>query len=112
MPAWPSSDHPDVLELPGIVAVEVFREQALAVEQWGPVAANADNLAEIGPCDFKDAFEVHFVGFDNALARMLDRPNNAGQHRRCYLERGRVVVRRHPTRFVDRELRAVPIDTS
>ena len=38
-----------LLELPWIVAVEIFREQAAAIAQRRPVAVGADDLAEIGP---------------------------------------------------------------
>src|SRR5712671_1314860 len=76
------SHHADVLELPGIVAVEVFRKQALAVVQWRPVAVHADHLAQIRLADLQDALKIDLVRLDDAALRMLDRPDDAGQHRR------------------------------
>src|SRR5882757_3047366 len=105
------SHHADILELPGIAAVEVFRKQALAVLERRPVAVHADHLAKIGMADFQDALKVDLVRLDDAALRMLDRPDHAGQHGRGDLQRGRVVVRRHAPRFFDRQARAVPIDT-
>src|SRR6266853_1079570 len=92
------SHHADILELPGIVAVEVFRKQALAVVQRRPVAIDADDLAKIGMADLQDALKIDLVRLDDAALRMLDRPDHAGQHGRGDLQRGRVVVRRHAPR--------------
>ena len=40
---------------------------------------------------------------------ILQRPHHAREHRRCHLQAGGVLVGRDFARFVDRELRAVPI---
>ena len=58
--------HADVLELPGVVAVEVLRKQPLAVVQRGPVALDADDIAEIGPADLENPGEIHLVRLDDA----------------------------------------------
>ena len=64
-----ASDDADVLELPGVVAVEVFGEEALAVVQRRPVAPDADQVAEIGGGDLQDAGEIHLIRLDDATAR-------------------------------------------
>src|SRR5229473_150437 len=107
-----SSDDPNIFELPRIIAVEIFREKPLAPLQRRPIAINPDNIAEIRVRDFKDALEIHLLGLDDALPRMLDRPDNARQHRRSHLQRGGVVVGRYAARVCDRQPRPKPIDAS
>src|SRR6266513_2664593 len=107
-----SSDDANILELPWILAVEIFGEQPLSIVERCPVIMYPDQLAEIGPRDIEDAREIHFLGFDDALARMLERPDDAAEHRRCDLQRGGVVVRYDPPRLGDRQTRAEPIHTS
>src|SRR5829696_4656866 len=85
--AQPSgSNDADVLELPRVVAVEVFREQLLAVLQRGPVAPDPAHFAEIRPADFQNAGEIEFLGLDDAARRVLDGPDHSGQHRGGHLQ--------------------------
>src|ERR1700739_2307102 len=105
-----SSDDAKVHELPRVLAVEIFGEQTLAPVERGPVTVDPDYFAEIGACDVEDALEIHFLRLDNTLARMLERPDDAGEHRRGDLERGGVVVRCRPPRLGDCQARAGPIN--
>ena len=57
----------------------------------------------------RDTFVIQFVGLYDAASRVLDRPYDPGQHSRCDLQRGGVLVRRRPTGLLDRELRAIPV---
>src|SRR5438132_2421846 len=107
-----SSDDANVSELPRILAIEVFGEQALSTVERCPIAMYPDQIPKIGPRDVDDAREIHFLGLDDALARMLERPDDAAEHRSGDLERGGVVVRRHPARLGDRQTRAEPIDAA
>ena len=47
MPAERADDS-DILELPRVIAVEIFREEPFAAVERGPVAIDADEVAEIG----------------------------------------------------------------
>src|SRR5260221_346997 len=104
-----SSNDAEVLELPRIVGVEIFREQVPAVAQRRPVAIGADNLAEIGPHDFHAALEIHVVGLDDTGASVFDGPHHTGEHGRCDLQARCIVVGDEPPRLLDRQLRAVPV---
>src|SRR5216683_6135138 len=105
-----SSDDANVLELPRILAVEIFGEQVLSTVERCPVTVYPDQITKIGTRDVEDAREIHFLRLDDSLARMLERPDGAGEHRRGNLQRGGVVVRRHPSSLGDRQTRAEPID--
>src|SRR4029079_792872 len=50
--------HPEVLELPGIVAVDVLGEQPGAVLQRRPAAVLTDHRAKVGHADLEIALEV------------------------------------------------------
>ncbi len=69
-------DDADVLELPGIVLVDVLGEQPPAIVQRGPVGVLADHRAEIRHADLEVAAEVHLVRLDDAAVRILDRPDH------------------------------------
>ena len=74
-----------------------------------PVGVVAGYRAEIGPLDLEAAAEVHLVGLDQAAVRVLQHPDDAGEHRRGDLQAGRVLVGRELAGLLDRELRAVPV---
>src|SRR5262249_21345468 len=97
------SDDTDILELPGIVAVEVLCEQPLAVFEGCPIAKNSNDLTEVGAGDGENTLEIDLLGLDDALPRMLQRPYDPGQHRRGDLERGGVVVWRRAPRLGNRQ---------
>src|SRR5262249_59936561 len=80
------SHDADVLELPGVVAIEILGKQPPAILQGRPVAPYADDIAEIRPADLEDALEVQFLRLDDAARRVVDRPNDAGKHRRRDLQ--------------------------
>src|SRR5262252_856380 len=103
------SSHAEVLELPGIALVDVLGEQPAAVLKRRPVAVLADHWPEIRHADLEVARKVHLVGLDDAAVGVLERPDDARQHGRADLDRGRVVVGREPARLLDVELRAVPV---
>src|SRR5271169_2699062 len=105
-----SSDDANVLELPRILAVEIFGKQMLATVKRRPVATDPDHLAEIGSRDVEDALEIHFFGLDDAPARMLKGPDDTGEHGGGDLQRGGVIVWRRPSCLSDRQARAVPVD--
>src|SRR6516162_9057208 len=107
-----SSYHTDVLELPRVFAIEIFSKQGLAAVEGRPVTTNTDDLAEIGSSDFKDSFEINLLGLDDSLPRMLEPPDDAGEHRRGDLQRRSVVVRRHLSRLGGRQARAEPVDSA
>lgn len=74
--------HDDVLELPGIVQINVFWKQALPpVVQRSPVGVGADQPAEIGILDRQDAIVIEFVRVDDSPARILHGPDHAGEYR-------------------------------
>src|SRR5262245_4113908 len=101
--------HQHVGELPGIAGVDALRKELAAVDERRPVGVATDHRAEIGPLQLEAAPEIHFIGFDNAAVRVLEHPDDAGEHRRGDLEAGRVLVGRELPRLLDRELRAVPV---
>src|SRR5690606_34569621 len=57
--------HPEVLELPGIVAVEVLVEQGFPALQGCPVAIFADDVAEVGGGYLEDVVGGDVVGLDD-----------------------------------------------
>src|SRR5690349_7991129 len=69
----------EILELPGIVRVDVGREEMLPAEQRRPLAVDADDVAEIGLADAEDPRVVHLVRLDDAAVRVLDRPDHPGE---------------------------------
>src|SRR6516164_8749530 len=83
----------NILKLPRIVAIEIFRKQTLPVFERSPIAIDSDNVAEIGPSNGEDTLVIHLIRFDDPRARMLDRPNDPAQHCRGDLERSGIVVR-------------------
>src|SRR4029077_9074221 len=103
------SDDAEVLELPGIGLIDVLGEQHAALYQRRPVAVLADHRPEIGFADLEVAREIHLIGLDDAALGILQRPDDARQHRRADLDRGRVVVGRELARLMDVELRAVTV---
>src|SRR3954454_9733836 len=82
----PCSHHADILELPGIVAVEILRKQPFAIVQRGPVAIDSNDIAEIGPADVENPGEIHLVRLDDAAVWVLYSPDYPGQHRCRYLQ--------------------------
>src|SRR5207245_6283249 len=97
--SWPSStsrlpDHPDVLELPGVVPVDVLGEQPLALVQRRPVGVLPDHRTEVRRADLEVAPEVHLVRLDDPEIRILHRPHhprvNGAAHlqTRCVLDYG------------------------
>ena len=52
----------EVLELPGIVGVDIFREQVSPVLQGRPVGIGAGHLAQIGRADIQNTLEIQFSG--------------------------------------------------
>src|SRR5207248_8792975 len=53
--------HPDVLELPGVVTVEILRKEPPAILQGRPVAPHADDIAEIGPADLQHPCKIQLL---------------------------------------------------
>ena len=98
-----SSSHPEVLELPGIGLVDILGEEFAAALQWGPVALLADDRAEIAHADLGVALEAPPAGLNDALVGILQRPDDAREHRRHDLDRGLIVARREPVRLVLRD---------
>src|SRR5215510_355501 len=86
------SSHAEVLELPGIALVDVLREQLAAVLKRRPVAVLADHRPEIRHADLEVARKVHLVGLDDAAVGVLERPDDAREHRCADLDRSGVVV--------------------
>src|SRR5450432_3169484 len=66
-PGLPSSDA-EVLELPGIVGIDVLREEDAAILQRRPIAIGTDDAPEIRQADLEHALEIHLVGLDDAGA--------------------------------------------
>ncbi len=60
------STDEDVLELPGILGVDVFREEARTAIERGPVGVVTFDRAEIGQLHFEAALVVDLVGLDDA----------------------------------------------
>src|SRR5258708_37275067 len=73
------SPHQHVAELPGILGVDVFREQAGAIVQRGPVGVVTLYRAQIRHLNFQQTIEIHLVGFDDAFVRVFQRPHHAAE---------------------------------
>src|SRR5436305_845230 len=104
-----TSPHQHVPELPRVGRVELFREEAGTAGQRRPVSVEPFHRAEIGPLDFQEAMEVHLVGFNNALVRVLQRPDHAAEDSGSHLQPSGILVWREFARLLDRELRAIPV---
>src|ERR1700704_5741873 len=96
------SPHQHVPELPGILAVDIFREEARPAIERRPVGILADDRAEIGRLHLEAAAEIHLVGLDDAGLGVLQRPYHSGEHRRGHLQAGGVLVGRDPAGLLDR----------
>src|SRR3990172_2947052 len=59
-------NHPEILELPGIGDIDVFRKQIAAVLERRPVAVVADDLAEIRLGESEHALKIQIVGIADA----------------------------------------------
>src|ERR1700712_4640278 len=98
--AFPYSNDPvlstdeNVLELPGILGVDVLREETRATVERGPVGVVTFDRAEVGHLDFEAALVVDLVGFDDASLRVLQSPDHAGEDGRGYLQAGGILIRR------------------
>ena len=78
--------------------------------QRRPVGVLADDRAEIRHADLEVAPEVDLVGLDDARRSGSRSPRSCpAEHGDRDLQAGGVVVRRELARFVDRQLRAVPV---
>ncbi len=64
---------------------------------------------EIRHADLEVAAEIHFVRLDDAAVRILHRPDHSREAGDGDLQAGRAVVGRELARFLDRQLRAVPV---
>ncbi len=65
----------DILQLPGLVGIEVLAEQLAAALQRRPVGIGADERAEVGTRGFEHGAEVELVGFAQSFARIADCPD-------------------------------------
>src|SRR6476661_9863758 len=92
--AFSTSANDDVLELPGVVVVDVLGKQHFAIVEWGPARVFADHRAEIRTLHLKAAAEVDFVGLHDSGLRIFERPHHSGQYRAGDLQAGRVLIRR------------------
>jgi hypothetical protein len=66
-----ASNHPEILELPGVGRIEILGKEPAAVEERCPVAEFADDLAEIRPADLEDALVIQLVGLDDPAIGIL-----------------------------------------
>src|SRR5947209_7121137 len=57
------STHQHVLELPRIIAVQIFRKQPRPADERRPVGVLAEHVAEIRHLDVQAAAKIHLVGF-------------------------------------------------
>src|ERR1700732_4149703 len=73
------SGYAEILELPGIIRVEIFGEEDSAIEERRPVAIGADDGAEIGHADLEHAREIHLVRLDDPRVRILERPDQPSE---------------------------------
>jgi hypothetical protein len=103
------STHDDVRELPRIFLVELFGEEHAAIVQRRPFRIFADDRTEIRTLHFEAAMEIHLVGFYDALKRVFERPDHAGEDSARHLKTRRILVGGDAARLFDRQLRAVPI---
>src|SRR5688572_26340990 len=104
-----ASADDDILELPRIVVIDVFRKKSLtAIVERRPVGIRAHELAEIRILNRQDAVVIEFVSIDHTSARILDRPDHSRHHCRSHLQAGCILVRSNGTRLVNRQLAAVP----
>ena len=69
------SENANILELPRILAVEIFWEESLSTGEGRPIAVYPDHVAEIRAGNIENTLEVHLVGLHDALARMFKRPD-------------------------------------
>ena len=56
------SSHAEIAELPGVIAVQFFREKRGAILKRAPVGINPRHFAEIGQADIQHARMVQFIG--------------------------------------------------
>src|SRR5690348_7317403 len=78
---FPRSADAEVLELPGIAAVEMLVIELAAALQRGPLGLHCHHGAEIGPANTHDKFVVEILGLQQPLGGMFDQPHGAGEYR-------------------------------
>src|SRR6185437_14923506 len=86
-----------------------FLEQSGPAGQRRPVGVLPDHRAKVVRLHLEAAPVIYLVSFDDALVRMLERPYHSGEYRARHLQSGGVLIRRKLARFIDGELRAVPV---
>src|ERR1700720_891620 len=101
------SSHDHILELPGILPVDVLGKQDRAALKRSPIRIVPRHRAEIRQLHVKAPAKVEIVGLDNASLWIFQGPNHSGENRRGPLKPGGVLIGREPPRLLDRKLRAV-----
>src|SRR3989338_4572207 len=103
------SDNAEILELPGVFAVQVFGEEFAALLERRPIAVLPYHFAKIRLRDIQHKVVVELFGFDDAEAWIFYRVHHPGERCDGYLERGGVVVGYKPPRLLYGEIAAVPV---
>ena len=100
----------DVLELPGVLEVEVLLRQFVAeVFERVPVGVVASHWLDVGPLHLKAPPEVDLVALYQSRLGVLDRPDHACQNSRADLQRCRILVLHQLAGVFDAQLRPVPV---